>query len=403
MTAPAKNIAADLDNLLKRASAKKPEIVKKAEDSALPEGAEVGTTKPATTGAQAASMKAEEQKTYTAAAVDNGAMANQPNASVTNSPQGAAAASTTGEKGADAPGEMGSTVSKTTVNGDVMGAPAPNDTSGAFKSAQAKALAKMASDLDALADASLDPLIRHFAKCARASTNPEVRKVADGMDDQDLGHAASGNLAGQVENQQMSDQEAAQILQEAVASGAISEQELAAAVAELQGQGGAAGGDAGAAAPAGADADGASAPTGDAAGMPAAGDVPPVPAAPGAMGAMDPQAQPDAPKMAAELDPKNPDYVAKVAAAHPTEVAAGYKFAELLFGQTKTATAKHEPMLHAESEDEKHALHTVQKELGIDDSQLKALNDAPAKPMDKHAALAAQYRTQILNKIASLG
>ncbi len=398
-----RNIAADLDQMLKRGSAKQAEVVKKAEevDAGLA-AAEVGKTTPATTGAQAAGIKSEQSQTYAAPAVDAGAQANQPNASVTNSPQGAAASATNGDAGAKAPGEMGSSVTKTTVNADVMGGVEGNDTSGSFKSARAVALAKMADELDALAEKSLPPMTRFLAKSARASTNAEVKKVAEGMDDQDLGQAAGDNLSGQIESQEMSDEEAAQILQEAVQSGAITEEELAAAVAELQGGAGA-----------GADAGAAAAPAGDpAAVMPpadpaAAGDVPPAPAAPGAMDMAAPAADP-AKLASADVGPEHPGYLAKVAAAHPTEVAAGHALAAQIWdsinakpvvAETKVAAA---PLIEAKSDDEKLALAAVQKELGIDDSQLKALNEAPSKPMDKHASAALAYRTAILTKLAAL-
>jgi hypothetical protein len=412
-----KNIAADLQKLLKRASESKTELVKKAEDSGPATAAEgaVGKTESPTSGTQLAGTMAEAKATQTAAAVDNGAKTNPVGGSVANSTEGAAASSVNGQSGAKAPGEMGSTVDKTTVNADVMGAPAPNSDSGSFKSARAESIRAIAASLHKAAAELLSPMDKFLAKAARANPNPQIKKAAEGMDDKALADASAGSIDDQIQSGQIDDATAAQILQEALAEGAITKEELMAAAQELQGgdAGGAAGGDAGGApggdAPSGDDtaaADPAAMAGGDAGGEPApdaAADNGSDPMA------MDPNA---AAKVAmAHIDSNHPDYVQKLARAYPQAMQQGFELFQVchsdLVKQAASATAEAPKTVKvaeasdivANSDEEKTALAAAAGQLGLSSEQLGALVSAKTPAMDKTAA----YRAQLLTKIAALG
>lgn len=401
-----KNIQDDLKNLLKRASEKAVATKKQAEEVSTALDSANDHTTPVSTGAQAAAVKSEQSQTYAAPAVDAGAQTNQANASVTNSPQGAAAGAPSGDAGAKAPGELGSTV-KPADNGEEKEANKIDGNGGAtgsFKSAAAKELLKLADELDALADASLSRFDRFLAKAARASQNPAVKTAAEGMDDQDLAAASADNLGGQLEGGQMSDEEAAAILQEAIQSGAISEEELAAAVAELQG-----GASAAPAAPAAAEP---AAPDESAAHEAAEGEAPTAPEVADSM----PIDNAEAKLAAAHIDVNSPDYLQKITSLYPAEVAAGAKFAEALLetvtnkpaaktaaeAAPKVEETKVAASLEPKTEDEKKALAAVQQELGLSDDQMHSIISAKEKPLSKEAAAQAHYRALLLTKIASL-
>ncbi len=401
-----KNIAADLQKLLKRASESKAAVVKTAEDTGPATAAEgaVGKTESPQSGTQLAGTMAEAKATQTAAAVDNGAKTNPVGGSVANSTDGAAASAVNGQSGAKAPGEMGATVEKTTVNADVMGSPAPNSATGSFKSARAEAIRAIAAELHKAAAALLSPMDKFLVKAARAHTDPQVKKAAEGMDDQALADASAGSIDEQIQGGQIDDATAAQILQEALAEGAITEEELTAAAAELQGGAGgdaapAAADGAGAAADAGAPVDGAPADPMAEASADGAG-------APADLMAADPAAEQ---KIAmANIDEKHPDYVQKLAKAYPTAMQQGYELfqttaAELTkqaaaatATQTKVASASSD--IVANSDEEKKALAAAAGQLGLSNEQLSALVAAPAPAMDKTAA----FRAQLLTKIAAL-
>ncbi len=404
-----KNIAADLQKLLKRASESKAAVVKTAEDTGPATAAEgaVGKTESPQSGTQMAGTMAEAKSTQTAAAVDNGAKTNPVGGSVANSTDGAAASSVNGQEGAKAPGEMGATVEKTTVNADVMGSPAPNSATGSFKSARAEAIRAIAAELHKAAAAMLSPMDKFLVKAARAHADPQVKKAAEGMDDQALADASAGSIGEQIQGGQIDDATAAQILQEALAEGAITPEELQAAAAELQGGAGG-----GAAKP--DSADGATAAADDGSSADGASTDPMAQASADGAGAgapADPMAADPAAaqKIAmANIDEKHPDYVQKLAKAYPTAMQKGYELfqttaaeltkqaAEAVVAQTKVASATSD--IVANSEEEKKALAAAAGQLGLSNEQLSALVAAPTPTMDKTAA----FRAQLLTKIAAL-
>ena len=271
------------------------------------------------------------------------------------------------------------------------------------------------------ASAMLSPLDHFLVKAARSHADPKVKLAAEQMPDDQLAGASSDDLMSQLATGQIGEDDAKQILEEALQSGAITEDELKQAIQQAQSQGGA-GPEGGAPADAGADA-----------GAPPAGpDAPP--AGPGAdAGAppVDAGAPPMGgdPKMAAAQEEQA--YLTKIASDHADKIQAGeeffHKLAELLVKSAEEAEEeKHEKAespahekkeeagaklvdsmsgvnLKPADEAEKQALEAVKQELGLDDAKLAELAGAQvAAPQDKLAAAKVAYRQAFLSKIAAL-
>jgi hypothetical protein len=395
-----KNILADLNALVKRASASKAEDLAKAEKSTKTAesvsqklDSMSGGTSPATTGAQAASNMSIQKETYTAPAVDNAAKDSVPGASLTENTEGATAASVNGQEG-DQGGMM--EPKKEADNGTEK----PENKIAAVK--------EMADGLRKAAEALLSPLDRFLVKAAKASEaakkNPSIKTAMDMADDGAMADAAGDVLLQQLESGEISEEEAAQILQEAVQSGAITEEDLQEASASegAPAEAPAAGGDG----------------NGDE-GVLAAG----APVAPEGEEVVE-DAELEEKLAAAEIGPDHEKYLEKLATLYPDVVHAGYAFglklaedlaaeAEAIPGAGAAAEAPMAPEAPMDPaagggaqqlspEDAKAALLAVAQELGMTPEQAVQILASPAPEMDKVAAAKAQVRGQLLNKIATL-
>ncbi len=412
-------INVDLDLMIKRASEKKTNLLKKAEGStsAKLDALDGHEVKP-TTGATAADNKAHAGDS-SEASVDAGAKDNPENGSVANNTDGSTAAATNGQSGA-----KGSEIAGAIKDAD--NGPTDKNKFAADKARElAKELRKAASEL-------LTPFDHFLVKQARSTDDPKVKTAMEAMADDDVAGQASDTLMQQLSTGQISDDDAKQILEEALKAGALTPEELEAAAQVVQQHAG--GGDAAAPAAPGGDAppapmDGAG-PVGD--GAAPGGDVPPAaPAAP--MDGAAPDAAPvpediEAKIAAAEIDPSDPKYVEKIGSLYKDAEEAGKqlfgKVAEYLIAnepqpevkpdEAKVAAdkkaadeKKSDPMsgvnLAPSDEAEKQALAAVKQELGIDDKQLAELAATPLPASnDKVAAAVAQYRVAILTKVAAL-
>lgn len=437
------NILDHLDGLIKRASAKKQEELQKEAEggiSAKLDNAEDGTV-PAATGEQASSQVSEQNKTYADNMVDTGGKDNQAGESVSASTDGATAVSPSGQDGTD-----GAELAKGGV-GEADNGPEDTDSpdnsgfeSGAFKGAAAEAR-KLASELRKTAEELLSPLDRFLVKSARATDDEAIRKVAMEMPDDELAGSAADTLMEQIQSGQLTDEEAAQILQEAVDAGAISEEDIAGAAAAMGGEMG-----------------GGEEMMAEEAPLPGGGK----------------EELMAAKLAAADIGPDDSRYTEKLAHFYPAEVAAGYNFAmklaEEMAGETEEeeeteeeGEGKEKPKVEIEVEsegeegeegeggeeaapevpeqpmeagmgempappleqmadlgpiapqggEEEAALQAVQNELGLDPEQLAQLMAAPVPEeakvaMDKVASAladlpyATRARTIILNKVAAL-
>ena len=408
---------ADLDAFVAKARAVKTAALKEAAgptSSAL-DSAEDGT-KPAATGAQAAANKSDAGD-YTAAMADGGAKTNPVGGSVANSTDNATAVSTSGQEGAKGAdlevvkdADNGKEQSQNKVDGK-------GDATGSFKAAAD--LKAFADELRKAASALLTPLDHFLVKAARAIEEPELKKVAQEMSEDDLAGNASDALMEQIQSGQLSDDDAAAILEEALQSGAISEEDIAQAAQMLEGQGGEG-------APEGAEGmdGGAGLPPEAAAGMDAAAatEVPPSPE-------VDPATAPEA-KMAAagnttveamklaSVTPDSPKYVEKLVQIFPTDIQAGYDFgiklAEELLKEAKEEDKEEEKEEkeegHSEPDgdegmpvpgtpEEKAAAEAVQQELGLPP---EAVAQLAAQPLPKVASFKQQYKLALLSRIAGL-
>ena len=430
MTINKRAINVDLDLMIKRASEKKTNLLKKAEGStsAKLDALDGHEVKP-TTGATAADNKARAGDS-SEASVDAGAKDNPENGSVANNTDGSTAASTNGQEGA-----KGSEIAGTIKDADN----GPTD-----KNKFASAARELAKELRKAASDMLTPLDHFLVKQARSTDDPKVKTAMEAMADDDVAGQASDALMQQLSTGQISDEDAAQILEEALKAGALTPEELEAAAQVVKQH---AGGDAAPAAPGGdappAPMDGAG-PVGD--GAAPGGDVPPAaPAAPmdGAASEAPPVPEDVEAKIAAaEIDPSDPKYVEKIGKFYKEAEDAGKqlfaKVAEYLIANEPKADSKPEvkadeakvaadkeaadkaaadkkvaddkksdPMsgvnLSPSDDAEKQALAAVKQELGIDDKQLAELAATPLPASnDKVAAAIAQYRVAILTKVAAL-
>lgn len=391
-------LTADLDRLIKRAAEVKASGLKQASDvSAKLDKAEDGTV-PATTGAHAAQNIAAAGEVGPPS-VDGGAKDNKANGSVEKNTDGSAAASTTGDagpKGGDFP------IKSEADNGPTKG-------EGKFAGVR-----KLANDLRAAADAMLTNLDKFLVKSARASEDKQVKTAAEGMADDELSGQASDALMEQIAAGQVSDEDAAQILQEALQAGAVTPEELqeAAAIADEAG-----------AAEGGAPPEAAAAEAGVPAGDPAAEAAP-------EMGMEDQMKV-----AAAQITPEHPKYLEKLASVYDEDMNAGYTFfnklAEVIIEEAEDkepsqdeagegaahesgetpAEEKKEDLVDAMSgvdlkpadAAEQQALEAVKQELGLNDAQLQELAAAQVPAgQDKVASAKAKYRAAIMAKVAAL-
>jgi hypothetical protein len=417
-----RNLLNDLDALIKRASEQKTAALKQADTSSKLDSADDGTS-PGTTGAQAAANKASAGE-YTAAAVDGGAKANPVGGSVENSTGGATAVKPNGQEGGQGAehavvkdADNGSEKPENKVDGK-------GDATGSFKSAAAKEAIEFAAQLRKEADGLLTPFDRFLVAAARSSTDPKVKTAAEGLPEDEVADQATDALMQQLESGQISDEEAAQILEEAIQSGAITEEDIAQA---QQLAGGAEG--APEAAPEGAVAPEAAP---EAAPMdPAAGAGLPGEAAPAEEMIEDPQLE--AKMASAEIGPDHPKYTEKLISLYSDDMRSAYelfhKVAEDLItvaqeekneaekarkeGDSEMAKKEEEhakviedaatQLPVASSPEEKQALEAVKQEMGLNDQQLAEIMSAPVPAgQDKVASFKAQCRAAILSKVAAL-
>ncbi len=365
------NILADLNALVKRASASKAADLaavdkgtKTAESVSGKLDAMTGGTSPATTGAQAASNMSIQKETYAAPAVDNGAKDSVPGASLTESTPGAVAASVTGQEG---------------PQGGLMEPKKDADNHEEKPENKIAAVKQMADGLRKAAEALLTPMDKFLIKAAKASKaaqeNPKIKQAMDMADDGATADAAGDVLLKQLESGEISDEEAAQILQEAVASGAITEEDIQNAGAGAEA---APADDAAMTAPgAGGDGNGAEGALTGAPAMPEG-----APADAGAAMAGMPDEQLEQKLASAEIGPDHAGYIEKLASLYPDIVHAGYAFG-LKLAEDLAAEAEAQPaapamaeapaaggaMPQMSPEDEKAALLAVAQELGMTPEQ----------------------------------
>ena len=298
----------DLDKLIKRASAEKQASLKQADGiSAKLDNADDGTS-PASTGAQAAANMSASKEQYADPSNDVGAEDNRPGESVSASTDKATAVSTDGQEGTKG-GELAKGGIGEADNGsEDTDSPENNGfNSGSLKSA-AEVARNAAKELRKQASAMLSPFDQFLVKAARASTDPELKKTAQEMDDMALADASAQGLEEQLASGSIGDEEATAILEEAIQSGALTEEEVMAAMQATQGG---AGPEAGGMPP---DMAGGAAP--DMGGEPApemAGGAPPD--------------MLEAKLAAADIGPDHPEYLKKIASFYPSEIQQGYAFA----------------------------------------------------------------------------
>lgn len=419
-----KKITADLDRLIKRASEVKTAGVKQsASISSKLDSADDGTSK-MTTGEQAAKNK-EESGAVNAASVDGGGKANVAGKSVENSTDGATAVSTSGDAGAKG-AEL--SIKKDADNGEEK----PQN--------KVAALRAQAAELHKAASALLTPFDHFMVKAARASEDKQVKTAAEAMPEDDLADAASDQLMEQLATGQVDDAAAAQILEEALAAGALTPEEVQQAAELAQGAASEAGAGEGAAPAAPVEPE-------------AAPAAPVAPEAP-VEGA---DAEMQAKLAAAEIGPEHPEYIAKLDALFVDDQKAGERYfakvAGVLLKQAEEE-AKDEKKEEGEEKEEKEekketpeapkaeapvaapaqaapvvpalpeaapvdamagvnlaptdpaeqqALEAIKAELGLNDQQLAELAATPAPaPMDKVAAAKNVLRAAIMSKVASL-
>lgn len=394
------NSLAELDALIKRASAAKQTQLNKAAAKVSDQlDADSGQTTKPSTGEQAAFQEKAQQRDYPDNAVGKNADDTPMGASVTKSTDGATAVATDGQEGGK--GAMLSIKGKADNGPEDTDSPDNNGfNSGAFKQAAAE-LRKRAEALVKIAEDSISPLGRFLANAVRNAPDAKLAKQAQEMPMDDLAGTVEDDLMARIEAGEIDEEEAMAILAEAVASGAVSEEDLAAAAAEMEAAG--------------------------AAGAPApAGDMPP---APMDETAGDPLAEDMQAKLAsADIGPDHPDYLKKLAAEQQDSFYAGASFFEQLLKKAQEVAAAEEELpvpvedadmgeedlLAAASPEEQAALAAVQQELGISDEELAALMaeeipgevklamvKAASALRDAEVDPAMRYRAIIMNKVAA--
>lgn len=395
------NSLAELDALIKRASASKYEqLSKQAAKVSDQLDQDSGQTTTPTTGEQAAFQGNAQKRDYPANAVDNDADSTPVGASVTASTDGATAAALDGQSGG-----KGAVLS---IKGKADNGPEDTDSpdnngfnSGAFKQA-AEALRKRAEYLRKVAESTISPLGRFLANAVRNAPDAALAKKAQEMPMDDLAATVEDDLMGRIAAGEISEEEAMAILQDAIASGAVSEEDLAAAAAEMEG---------------------------------AEAAAPEAPAAPVEEPPVDDAMT--AKLASAAIGPDHPEYINKLASERREDVEAGYNFfqqlmkkaQELAIDPEQEAVAEEEmlaasspgeeqvisdDLLAAASPEEQAALAAVQQELGLSDEELAQLMAAEVPgevklAMAKAASAlyeakvdpAMRYRAVIMNKVAA--
>jgi len=416
------SIQADLDKLVKRAAAIKADALK-PKTASIGDDAKDGT-KPAATGAQAAANAAASKDRVEAAMVDGAAKDNAPGKSLdAHNSEGVSAVATDGQSG-----RTGGVLEKIKIEPltgtDVMktasdlvaqlrkAAEAANPANASVENHNSEGVTAVATDGQSGTKGGEQPVkktegtdggkaaekavakveektagIRSFlAKVAMSLPQVKTAAEAEGMGEEQVGDAAAEDLLQKLEGGQVSEEEAQQILQEAIASGAISEEDVTAALAEAQGQGG------------------------EQAPPEAPPEAPVDPAMAG--GEVPPEAMVAEQAKMASISPEHPQYLQKLAALHGDAAQSGYDFGLKLAAELQAEEAaetkaheksetpaeeKAEHGLDAKSDEEKAALAQAQKELGLSDADLAALAQAPVKT----ASLVDQYRAAILVKVAA--
>lgn len=412
MSQQKQNLMSELDAMVKRAAAAKAEVL--AKKASIGDNVD-DKTKPATTGEQAAANLAAN-KTRVEGTVDNGAKPNKADGSVQNHvSDGAAAASPDGSGGATG-GVLAATKVEPLTSGDAMKTArdladalrkeaikieAPHIEPGgkALGSVVPKAANPVeggakADDIKPVASKKTAGIRAFLAKAALANENVKTAAAAEGLTDEQVGDAAGDNLLQQLESGQVSDEEATKILEEALASGAISEEDIAEA---LQGH-----------------------PALSGEQDPAAAAVQPDPAA-AAAAPVDPAQLEQAKVASAHIGPEDSRYIQKLASLYAQQRELGYAVAVKLAAelteegaekkedkaiadlQAAQAAEKKEEVkedgLKADTPEEKAALAQAQNELGLTNEQMQAVLAAPAA---KTASAVDRYRAAILTKVAAL-
>lgn len=358
-----RTIMEDLDLMIKRASEVPTEGLRKAASPADPLDSDNGTE--AVKKGEQYNRNVEEAGKHTAAKVDGGAEANKPGASVEASTEGATAVSTDGQeggKGADLE-VKGEADNGPVPQGELSKSAAELISTGRKISAWLKSAAEKAP-VDANAEAAQQKVASILGK---SNGQPEAAKPLTGMSayiakkameaaggeaipggEQGAAQAGAQELMQALQNGEIDDEQAAQILQEAARSGALSPedlQELQALSEQMGGEAGAGGGDpaaAAAGAPPGGDA---GAPPADAAG--GAGPAGALP--PGDAGGEPAPEDLQAMKVAAlDVGPGHPDYPQKLRVLHKDAHAFGFNLA------IKTAQELEEAARHEAGEGEGH-------------------------------------------------
>ncbi len=475
-----RNIMEDLDLMIKRAAEVPTEGLRKAASPADPLDSDNGTE--AVQKGEHYNKNVEEAGKHTAAKVDGGAEANKPGASVEASTEGATAVSTDGQeggKGADL--EVKGEADNGPVSQSELSKSASEYISDGRKISTWLKSAAERLPVDANAEAAQQKVASILGK---SNGQPEAAKPLTGMraylakkameaaggeaipgGEQGAAQAGAQELMQALQNGEIGDEQATQILQEAARSGALSPedlQELQALSEQMGGEeGGQPGADAGAPPggelPPGGDA-GAGAPPAEAmGGAGPAGALPPGGDAGGELPPEDLQAM----KVAAlDVGPGHPDYPQKLRTLHKAAHTFGFNLAiktaqeleeaarhEAGEGEEEGESAAHEqgetpaqetaehlpggeeaglpggdpaaaaaadaptgspvngdPLagLEAKTPEEQAALMQVLQEMGINPQELDNLRAAPVPSMDKVASYKASVSAAIFKKAAAL-
>ncbi len=284
------NILDELDGLIDQVSQRKLAAAKIAGPiSTKLDGKEDGTTT-ASTGEQMADQQRAQNEQYPDNMTDTGAKDNEVGGSVDNSTDQATAVAPSGQEGTEG-SQLGM---EGEVSDDPKSAPdIPTNSgmnSGAFKQAAAKCL-KIAKQLEKAAEELIQPMDRFLIDSMRQHPDPQIRKQAMDMADDELAAGAADSLMADIAQGNVSDEEAASILQEAVEAGVISEEEVAEAAQAAQAAMAEGGGEMG--------------------------------------GEMPPEAEEElmeAKLAAADIGPDDPRYIQKLAGLYSADVQAGYAY-----------------------------------------------------------------------------
>jgi hypothetical protein len=395
-----RTIMEDLDLMIKRASEVPTEGLAKSASPADPLDSDNGTE--AVKKGEHYNKNVEEAGKHTEAKVDGGAVANKPGASVEASTEGATAVSTDGQeggKGADLE-----------VKGEADNGPVPQSelskSAGELISTGRKMSAWLKSAAEKLpVDANAEAAQQKVASIlGKSNGQPEAAKPLTGMSayiakkameaagggdaaagaaaipggEQGAAQAGAQELMAALQNGEIDDAQAEQILQEAARSGALSPedlQELQALSEQMGGQDGAQpGADAGAPP---ADAAGAGAPPADAAGGAGpAGALPPGGDAGGEPAPEDLQAM----KVAAlDVGPGHPDYPQKLRTLHKAAHAFGFNLA------IKTAQELEEAAKHEAGEGKAHEGSEGKKQEDAEKEGESSKHEQGETPAQEHA------------------